>query len=233
VAVHKGNVYIADEYCNVIWEVSTTGTLTAVAGIPGNSNDGCGPEGVLATSSDLGAPWGVAVDADGNIFIADTSCDRVRKVIAKTGLIYTIAGSPVGPALGGPRSVATGPGGKVYVGERTAGDILELTPSGGQIVSPAAGSVLPATTVTFEWSGGPAGSHYQLDLSDRIGPIGQGSIFGAKNGNITNANSLVVPNLPCDGRTIHVQLSTFMNGQWQEPGRYTYFAPVCTSIRPQ
>jgi hypothetical protein len=126
-AVHKGNVYVADQYCNAIWEISGTGTIRAVAGIPGNSNPGCGAEGVPATSSNLGQPRGVAVDLTGNIYVADWACNRVRKVEAATGLIYTIAGPPVGAPLGGPWGIATA-WGKVYVGENTNSDILVLTP---------------------------------------------------------------------------------------------------------
>lgn len=132
VAAHyKGKVYAADEYCNVIWEISSPGSLRAVAGIPGNSNIGCGPEGVPATSSNLGAPTGVAVDLEGNIYIVDTSCARIRKVTAKTGLIETIAGSPVSAPLSGPYGIATSLFGKVFVAQSTNhlnGEILELTP---------------------------------------------------------------------------------------------------------
>jgi len=96
------------------------------------------------------------------------------------------------------------------------------------ILTPPNGSTLPGTNVTFSWSGAPAGSEYQLDVSDRIGPIGQGDIFS--NANVM-ATSMSVPNIPCDGRTIYVQLATLgASGMWQNPGHYTYRACKMLSI---
>lgn len=224
-----GNVYIADEYCNVIWKVPPAGTPAPFAGIPGNANAGCfsNQEGVPATSSNLDGPYGVAVDLDGNVFIADSSCGRIRMV--KNGLIYTVAGPPTTAALSRPDSVAVGPGGKVYVGDQTRENILQLTPPGVQMISPPAGSVLPGTTVTFDWSGGSAGSQYELDVNDKLPlpAVGHGDIFG--NDNVTTGNSQLVSDVPCDGRTIYVRLSTLINGQWQT-GVYTYTADTCKML---
>ena len=66
-----------------------SGIITTVAGngIPGFSGDG-GP----ATSAELGASYGVAVDASGNLFIADYGNNRIRKVSA-SGIITTVAGN--------------------------------------------------------------------------------------------------------------------------------------------
>ena len=127
-----GSLYIADPPCNVIWKTTSTG-LVAVAGIPGSPLNGFAGDGGPATSAFLNQPTGVAVDLDGNIYIADTGNARVRKVSAD-GTINTIAGTGIfgftgegGPAtsaeLDGPSSVAVGPGGKVYVG--IAGDIAD------------------------------------------------------------------------------------------------------------
>ena len=59
-----------------------------------------------------------------------------------------------------------------------------------------------------------------LPLADRIGAIGQGDIFTAQ----TTATSLMVSSIPCDGRTIYVQLGTQINGTWLQVGPYTYTA---------
>ena len=69
---------------------ATAGTITTVAGngINGSSGDG-GP----ATSASLSAPLGVALDSSGNLFIADSYNNRIRKVDVVTGLITTVAGS--------------------------------------------------------------------------------------------------------------------------------------------
>ncbi len=85
----SGNLFIADTGNRCIREVSTNGTITTVAGngTPGFSGDG-GP----ATNANLNAPKGVAVDNSGNLFIADWSNTRVRKV-STNGIITTVAGN--------------------------------------------------------------------------------------------------------------------------------------------
>jgi hypothetical protein len=217
--------------CNVIWKVSQPGaTPVAVAGngIAGYSGDG-GP----ATSASLNQPRGVAVDPYGNLFIADYANNVIRKVTGN--VITTIAGDGFpglsgdgGPALNasftGPWGIAVGPGGVIYVGDQTDNNdpntrIRQLTPPGSQIISPTPGSVLPVD-VTFSWTSTPAATSYQLDVSDRLGAIGQGDIFTGQ----TSATSLAVSNLPCDGRTIYVQLATQINGTWQQVGPYVYTA---------
>ena len=74
-----GNLYIGDLYNHRIRKVDSRGTITTIAGKgvpPGFSGDG-GP----ATEAHLYAPWGVAADGAGNLYIADTSNHRIRKVI--------------------------------------------------------------------------------------------------------------------------------------------------------
>jgi trimeric autotransporter adhesin len=83
-----GNLYIADAFNNRIRKVNTAGVITTVAG-----NGDCrfsGDDGA-AVSASLCAPFGVAVDAPGNVYIADTSNHRIRKVDT-SGIITTIAG---------------------------------------------------------------------------------------------------------------------------------------------
>lgn len=86
----EGNLYLADERHSIIWKVSlATGKATPVAGtgIDGFSGDG-GP----ATTAQLNGPNGLAVDNSGNLYIADLSSNRIRKV-ASDGMISTVAGN--------------------------------------------------------------------------------------------------------------------------------------------
>jgi sugar lactone lactonase YvrE len=86
-----GNLFIADGGNNVIREVNaSTGIITTVAGNghPGYSGDG-GP----ATAARLYAPYATAVDAAGDLFIADNGNSVVREVSAATGDITTVAGN--------------------------------------------------------------------------------------------------------------------------------------------
>ncbi len=84
-----GNVFIADTYNQRIREVAPNGIITTVAGNGLNGYAGDGGEAIL--SAKLYYPSGVAVDAAGNLFIADQDNARVRKVGAN-GIITTAAG---------------------------------------------------------------------------------------------------------------------------------------------
>jgi len=99
-----GNVYVADYNNNRIRKVASgTGIITTVAGngIQGFSGDN-GP----ATSASLYSPSRVAIDSSGNLFIADTTNHRIRKVAIGTGIITTVAGIEL-PGFGGDNGPAT------------------------------------------------------------------------------------------------------------------------------
>lgn len=86
----SGNIYIADLTNHRIRKITVaTGVISTVAG---NGVAGFSGDGAAATSAQLNAPFGVAVDAAGNIYIADASNRRIRKVTIATGVISTIAG---------------------------------------------------------------------------------------------------------------------------------------------
>ena len=102
-----GNLYIADTGENRIRMVTPAGTITTAAGTGAavaESGDG-GP----AIAAQLRAPYGVAVDAAGNLYIADAGNNRVRKVNAATGIITVLAGNGGGVGIGdgGPALAAT------------------------------------------------------------------------------------------------------------------------------
>lgn len=84
----SGNVYIADTLNHIIRKVDTSGTITTFAGTPLSA--GFTGDGGLATSAKLRNPYGLAVDNQNNVYIADTSNHVIRKVSG--GIITTIAG---------------------------------------------------------------------------------------------------------------------------------------------
>lgn len=89
------NLFIADTSNNRIRRIdASTGIITTVAG------GGAGGDGIPATSSRLFGPGDVALDGAGNLFIADTSNHRIRRVDASTGIIATVAGTGTAGALG-------------------------------------------------------------------------------------------------------------------------------------
>ena len=99
-----GNLFIADQGNSVIRRVDVnTGIITTVAGTPGSfSFDG---DGGPAASAKLNFPTDVLVDQNGNLFIADLSNNRIRRVDALTGIITTVAGGGAG-GDGGPATSA-------------------------------------------------------------------------------------------------------------------------------
>jgi len=143
----SGNLYIADYGNSAIRMVSaTTQMMTTVAGVL--SANGSGGDGGAATSANLYGPLDVAVDAQGNLYIADTLNNKIRKVTAgPTPMIDTIAGSGVpgfsgdgGPAasavLGQPYGVAVDSS-TVYFSDTLNGRVRTIS---GGIISEFAGA---------------------------------------------------------------------------------------------
>ena len=167
-----GNLFIGDTIDNRVRRVDVvTGIITTVAGTGtyGFSGDG-GP----ATQANLRWPRGVAVDRPGNLFIADSSNYRIRRVDARTGIITTVAGN--GSTYSGDGGPATNAG-IGFVEEITLDSVgnLFLGSSGNTnyarvrrvdafsgIITTVAGN----GTVGFGGDGGPATS---AELDDPIG----------------------------------------------------------------
>ena len=107
-----GNLYIADVSDMVVRRVSAaTGVIEAVAGdyAPCSSPPTCG-DGSPATMASLTSPYGVAVDSAGNLLIADTRDNQIRRVDVTTGIISTVAfnsGALGFSGDGGPATLAT------------------------------------------------------------------------------------------------------------------------------
>ena len=119
-----GNLYIADRFDHRIRRVDPSGTITTVAG---TGERGSGGDGGPATEAQLNSPYGVALDPAGNLYIADRSNRRVRRV-DPAGTIETVVGSgdwgfsgDGGPATAARLVVATavavGHDGSLYVAD--------------------------------------------------------------------------------------------------------------------
>jgi uncharacterized protein (TIGR03437 family) len=122
----SGNLYIADAGDHRVRKVASNGVIETLAGtgIPGFSGDG-GP----AAQAQLNSPYGLAMDSQGNLFIADLGNARVRKV-ASDGTITTVAGGGTLPAGGAnegspaavlsfsaPRNLAFDNSGNLYISD--------------------------------------------------------------------------------------------------------------------
>ncbi len=141
-----GNLLLADFYNNRILRASLQGQITIVAG---STRAGFGGDGGLAGAATLNTPGGVAVDSAGNIYIADTGNNRVRKIAADTGIITTVAGTGRAGAsgIGGAATaaqlnadrVALDAAGNLYIADRGNHRVLKVTTATG-IISIFAGT---------------------------------------------------------------------------------------------
>lgn len=149
----SGNLYLADVGNNIIRKITaSTGTITTIAGNgsgAGSGKGGFSGDGGPATKAELDKPSGVAVDKDGNLFIADSWNQRVREVDAVTGIITTIAGNGTygysgsgGPAtsamMGNPEQLVLDGSGNLYIAEEGANVITKVNLSSG-VISTVAG----------------------------------------------------------------------------------------------
>jgi trimeric autotransporter adhesin len=94
-----GNLYAADAGACVVWKFNSVGAPSVFAGVSGSC--GYNGDGIKATTAHLNVPWSVAFDATGNLYIADGSNNRVRKVNT-ADTISTVAGN--GTACAAPTS---------------------------------------------------------------------------------------------------------------------------------
>ncbi len=179
-------VYIADASTNRIRRVTPGGVISTIAG----NGTACSPitaacgDGDLATAANLNAPSGVAIDAAGNVYIADTGDLRIRRV-TPGGVISTIAGdgtqcslsnaacgdggSATGAHLSTPEGVAVDAAGNVYVADTANSRIRWLTgpqPGAGGTTGPQ-GTAGPQGVPGLQGSAGPTG---QTGLTGPEGP---------------------------------------------------------------
>ena len=171
-----GNLYIADTDNHRIRRVDPSGTISTIAGTgeSGYSGDN-GP----AVRARLYFPRGVAVDADGNLFVADDRNNRVRRVDS-SGIITTIAGTGKrefsgdgGPAvaaqLSAPKDVAVDSFGNLYIADSVNFRIRRVDPSG--IITTIAGTGKQG----FSGDGGPA-TAARLNLPESVSVDATGNL---------------------------------------------------------
>jgi len=142
----------------VTFAITPDGTMATIAG---TGTAGSGGDGGPGASAQLNSPQGVAVDAAGNVYIADTSNARIRKIAAGTGVISTLAGTGIAGFLGDggaasaarlnvPTAVAIGPDQNLYIADRYNQRIRKVTLATG-IITTVAGSGAAAFGGTGGW----------------------------------------------------------------------------------
>jgi sugar lactone lactonase YvrE len=176
-----GGVYISEQGANRVRRVDVNGVITTVAG-NGSLSGGFGGDGGPATAALLNGPQGIAVDASGNVFIADSRNNRVRK-IDTSGTITTVAGTGQatysgdgGPAtsaaLQGPEGIAVDAHGALYVADFWNYRVRIIDPTGrirtvaGNGSFGTAGDGGPATSASMFPSGLAVDSAGNLFITD-------------------------------------------------------------------
>lgn len=152
-----GNLYIADQDNHRVRKVGTNGVITTIAG---NGTAGFSGDGGVATNASMLTPMGLALDAAGNVFIADYDNHRVRQV-GTNGIITTVAGNgadgysgdrdaATNSSLGSPFGVAVDSAGNLYIGDPTNNCVRKVDTAG--IITTVAGN----GSRGFWGDGGPA-----------------------------------------------------------------------------
>ncbi|MDQ4143986.1 MAG: right-handed parallel beta-helix repeat-containing protein [Actinomycetota bacterium] len=146
-----GNIYIADTENQRIRRIDASGTITTVAGkgCASHSSTTTCPFGDGGPASEAGLNWpqGVAVDRDGNLYIADTRNEGIRKVTfgtfcadppacttSVTNPIITVAGRGTHGLLRWPRGVAVDGSGNLYIADTSFDRILKVTPGANGVL---------------------------------------------------------------------------------------------------
>jgi uncharacterized protein (TIGR03437 family) len=216
----SGNVYVADLNNNVVRKVSPSGSVSTAAGTGAAGFSG---DGGAATSALLNGPQGVAVDATGNLYIADSGNHRIR-MVTPSGTITTIAGNGLpgftgdgGPAtlaqIGAPGGVAVDTAGNLYLSDSTAlvrkvnpvGFIFTIAGNGTQGYSGDGGAATAAqlngpTALAVD----AAGNVYVADTANNAVRVLQPQAGTISIGAVTNAASnLTGPIAPGELITIY------------------------------
>jgi hypothetical protein len=149
----SGNVYVADTVNNTIRKVTAAGVVTTLAGIRGTSGylDGTGSDARFLS------PEGVAADSSGNVFVADTGNNSIRKITA-AGAVTTLAGSHLSSGsrdgtgfaalFASPTGMAVDSSGNIYVTDVDNDLIRRVTPAGVVTTIGGAAGIIGSTDGT-------------------------------------------------------------------------------------
>jgi uncharacterized protein (TIGR03437 family) len=185
----SGNLYIADSSNHRIREVTAGGMISTIAGIGSFGYNG---DGIAATSAQLNRPTSIVLDAAGNLFIADSSNHRIRRV-SVGGTISTVAGNGVqaysgenvlatSASLRFPIGITIDSGGNLYIADAGNHVVRRVNPSG--TINTVAGNGLGAGTDTGTFSGdGGAALSAGLNTPEDVAIDSSGNLFIADTAN--------------------------------------------------
>jgi GT2 family glycosyltransferase/sugar lactone lactonase YvrE len=185
VVAQNGDIYFADSNNDVIRRIDAQGNIEPVAG---NHDSGAGfsGDGGLAIAAQLDTPDGVAIAPDGDLVIADSHNDRIRRVGRSTGIITTVAGSgesgydgdqkpATEAALNTPSAVAVAPNGDIYIADTLNYRIRMIEAKTGMIHT-VAGNGGPGDDPSNVGDGGPA-TNGRLNMPSDVAVAPNGDLY--------------------------------------------------------
>lgn len=211
----SGVLYVADATDHAIRKIATDGTVTTLAGKAGTlgSSDGQG------STARFNGPLGIAADDSGNVYVADTGNNTIRKITAD-GVVSTLAGtagksgstngSGAAARFNSPAGVATDKNGIVYVVESSAGllrkisaagDVTTLAGSGANGMTDGSGTAA-SFSVPFDVTVGADGTIYVLDHGNhavrKVSTAGVVTTLAGKGtrGNVDGSSAVALMNFP-------------------------------------
>ncbi len=161
------NLYVVEQLTSCVRKISPQGAIATVVG-PGT---GYGGDGGQATKAQMHFPNGLAIDGNGNLFIADSLNGLIRKVDT-TGKITAFAGSIFRPA-GYPYAIAVDGVSRVYASDSFDSGVAQYSPTGAVThIAPAIAGMLPMTVDS-------AGNIYGFSPGSliRIAPDGSSTVI--------------------------------------------------------
>jgi sugar lactone lactonase YvrE len=205
-----GNIYVADTGNNLIRKITSAGVVTTLAGSSSGFNDGIG------SVAKFNSPTGVAADALGNVYVADKSNYRIRK-ITSAGTVSTLAGNgssalangaPESSSFKSPRGLAIDAAENVYVADADNNVIRKITQY-GYFISPAlpAGlnfdaatgvisgtptAISPATTYTIVAANSTGFSKTTVDLVVNEAPVVSTQALSGIGTNTASGNGTII-----------------------------------------
>jgi trimeric autotransporter adhesin len=214
----SGNIFVSDTANARVRKITPGGTISTVAG---NGTAGYLGDGGAATAAEIDSANGIFVDSNFDLYIADYGNSVIRKVMASTGNISTVAGNntsgytgdgglATSSELSRPSSVCVDSQGAIYIADTANLVIRKVDPLTGNISTIAgtgvqgyAGDGGPATQANFNWPVAivvdPSGNLFISDASSFLGPPSVIRKIDASNGNIVTVAGTGAPAFAGDG----------------------------------
>ena len=171
----SGNLYVVDQWNHKIRKIANNGDVTTYAG-----SGSQGSTNANGTSASFYYPYGIAIDASGNLYVTDQGNQIVRK-IASNGDVITLAGSGVGGSIDAngtsasfnfPYGIAVDAIGNVYVADQNSNKVRKISSASKQLTGDSSGQVGNHNIVLTanDGNGGTVNQSFTVTVNDITAP---------------------------------------------------------------